>query len=256
MYDEPCRPFPWNGAYRASFLKDAKIHFPEGLPLGEDQVFSFSTVGRAQGIRFSSARLYGYRVSRKDSAMALFADNHSLRIDQHLTMISSILDEWESQGRLTGESANNMARFVCDFIVPDLFLVDYEADLERLCGRYRDILLSHFSNIVSFDKISDCPSCLWTSDILKGFDLSALFSGNSKYRYTAKRAGRRAALRCFRADSLKRIRSVLGIASRRALEEAAELNAAYRDDAALSEAELASFEDDYANLTKVYDRRD
>lgn len=245
MFDEPCRPFPWNGAYRSSFIKNAGVHFPEGLPLGEDQVFSFATVSRASGVMFSSARLYRYRVSRKDSAMAMLAENYTARIGHHLSAASAILDEWELQGRMEGDSAMKMARFVSDFIVPDLFEIKMTSDLRSLCDRYRAILLRYFSEFGSFSELSGCPSGIWSQAIIEGDDSCALFSRRSFYSYAAAQYGRRAALGCVRADIASSVRAFFGIPHGK---KDASLDDAYANDDAFCVRECMKFEGEYARI--------
>lgn len=145
VFEMNSRPFPWNGAYRTSFLRDKGICFPVGITLGEDQVFSFKTLGRARRTRFLSDSLYRYRLSRKNSAMAAMAEHPRQRLKKHLVVIGAILDDWADQGRLDSESGRAMLVFAASFVMLDILQIR-RADIRcELLGEFRDIVLCHYS---------------------------------------------------------------------------------------------------------------
>lgn len=145
VFEMNSRPFPWNGAYRTSFLRDGGICFPVGVTLGEDQVFSFKTLGRARRTRFLSDSLYRYRLSRKNSAMAAMAEHPKQRLKKHLVVIGAILDDWADQGRLDGEGGRAMLIFAASFVMLDILQIR-KADIRaELLGEFRDIVLRHYS---------------------------------------------------------------------------------------------------------------
>lgn len=145
VFEANSRPFPWNGAYRTAFLRDNLITFPVGISLGEDQVFSFKTLGRASRTRFISDCLYRYRLSRKNSAMSTFTASPAKRLSKHLDVIDAILDDWALQGRTAGESGRAMLIFVCSFVMMDILQIVKRDSRVSLLTRFREILLAHFS---------------------------------------------------------------------------------------------------------------
>lgn len=145
LFETNARPFPWNGAYRTSFLRDNHITFPVGLTLGEDQVFSFKTLGRSTRTRLMSVSLYRYRLSRKNSAMTLVSKRPVERLNKHLDVIDAILKDWRDQGRLGGESGRAMLVFVCSFVMLDILELKKKTARYDLASRFRDILLGYYS---------------------------------------------------------------------------------------------------------------
>lgn len=145
LFETNARPFPWNGAYRTSFLRDNHITFPVGLTLGEDQVFSFKTLGRSARTRLMSVSLYRYRLSRKNSAMTLVSKRPVERLNKHLDVIDAILEDWRDQGRLGGESGRAMLVFVCSFVMLDILELKKRTARYDLASRFRDILLGYYS---------------------------------------------------------------------------------------------------------------
>ena len=168
LFETNARPFPWNGAYRTSFLKDNHITFPVGLTLGEDQVFSFKTLGRSARTRLMSVSLYRYRLSRKNSAMTLVSKRPVERLNKHLDVINALLEDWRDQGRLGGESGRAMLVFVCSFVMLDILELKKKTARYDLASRFRDILLGYYS-------VQDM-SLLLNEDRLKKPLLFTLFS--------------------------------------------------------------------------------
>lgn len=204
VFDVPSRPFPWNGAYRASFLRESGITFPEGVALGEDQVFSFSTLARARGVLLSSERLYRYRVARADSAMALAARDLAERVGKHLDVVSLVLDDWIAAGRMEGQSARRMLTFVLDFIMPNIIELDDDAGRDALLARFRAILRGRFTadEIGSWlrgDRILD-----WVLRVYD-YDGDASTYRGRMYDYVAAMWGRRESLRRRAGDMGRRL---------------------------------------------------
>lgn len=194
VFEMNSRPFPWNGAYRTSFLRERGICFPVGVTLGEDQVFSFKTLGRARRTRFLSDSLYRYRLSRKNSAMAAMAEHPKQRLKKHLIVIEAILDDWADQNRLDGESGRAMLIFAASFVMLDILQMRKPAIRAELLGEFRDIILRHYG-------VDDIASLL-AEDRLKGplLDLCGSekdplsFGRMSVYPFVASLYGYRAAI--------------------------------------------------------------
>lgn len=200
VFIEHSRPFPWNGAYRRSFLVQNGIRFPEGVSLGEDQVFSFATLSRANGTAMLSDCLYRYRVSRKDSAMARASKSLSDRVQKHLRVVELILDDWKAAGRMNGESARRILTFVADFITPNIIELTDDADRDALLVDFRDILVRRFtmqeiSSWLNGDRVLKWIERIYTYD----GDFRP-FKGMALYSFVASVSGYK--------ESLTRLRSV------------------------------------------------
>lgn len=187
------RPFPWNGAYRLSFLRDHELYFPVGLTLGEDQVFSFATLGRSSRTKLLSDSLYDYRLSRKDSAMCLMAQDEKLRLEKHLQVVDCIMADWGKQGRFEGESGRSMLLFVSDFLVFDLLNTKNQVDRAELLRELQRILSRHLT-------IDEIAQLLAGDRILKFYqqllaqDGPASFGVSSIYSFVAELKGYKAAV--------------------------------------------------------------
>lgn len=187
------RPFPWNGAYRLSFLRDHELYFPVGLTLGEDQVFSFATLGRSSRTKLLSDSLYDYRLSRKDSAMCLMAQDEKLRLQKHLQVVDCILADWGKQGRFEGESGRSMLLFVADFLVFDLLEIRNQADREELLRELQRIL-SKYLTIDEIEQLLSGDRILKFYQQLLAQDGPASFGASSIYSFVAELKGYKAAV--------------------------------------------------------------
>ena len=187
------RPFPWNGAYRLSFLRDHGLYFPVGLTLGEDQVFSFATLGRSSRTKLLSDSFYYFRLSRQDSAMCLMAQDEKLRLQKHLQVVDCIMADWDKQGRFEGESGRSMLLFVADFLVFDLLNIKNQADREELLQGLQRVLSKYLT-------IDDIGQLLASDRILKFYqqllaqDGPVSFGASSVYSFVAQLKGYKAAV--------------------------------------------------------------
>lgn len=143
IFEKPSRPFPWNGAYRTAFLKDNGIVFPEGLALGEDQVFAFSTLARSSRTIMISDCLYEYLVERGDSAMSSFGENYIKKLESHERVVSEILRDWSAGGYIE-RAYEELLGFVNDFHLVQLCVMPPCEDKKRLLGSFRCVLREHF----------------------------------------------------------------------------------------------------------------
>ena len=194
IFETNARPFPLNGAYITSFLRDSHITFPVGLTLGEDQVFSFKTLGRSVRTRLMSESLYRYRLSRKNSAMALVSKRPVERLNKHLDVIDAILEDWRDQGRLDGESGRAMLVFVCSFVMLDILELKKRADRYDLASRFRDILLRYYSVQDMSVLLNEDRLKKPLLDLCSASDGAGVFSRMSIYTVVASIYGYKAAL--------------------------------------------------------------
>lgn len=204
IFDEHTRPFPWNGAYRTSFIKQNDIRFPENLSLGEDQVFSFATLGRSRATQLIPDQLYYYRLSREDSLTALASGDKMRRLSTHQRVVNAILDDWRTQGHMEGESASRILDFICIFLLFDIF------EFRDLRGR--DTLLSSLSGLLHAQMGRD-ELCRWASSegvrrwLLSVYDYEddpGAFGQGAVYGLTRAIYGRKAAL-------LRRMRDIRNV---------------------------------------------
>lgn len=195
IFEEHSRPFPWNGAYRTSFVRDRGLRFPEGLSLGEDQVFSFATLCRSRMTQLIPEQLYRYRLSRKDSLTAIASGDMVQKLATHQEVVRAIMDDWHSAGLMQGESASRMLDFVCIFLLFDIF------ELEDETGR--DQLLSSLSALLR-DQMGRDDLLRWASGpgvrdiLLRVYDYdgdSVPFGKRGVYELTRAIYGRKAVLR-------------------------------------------------------------
>ena len=195
VFSEHSRPFPWNGAYRAAFLRECGARFPVGVPLGEDQVYSFATLARARGVALLSDRLYRYRVSRADSAMARAARDLAERVDKHLTVTEKILDDWAAAGRMQGESARRMLTFVADFVLPNICELTSDGARDRLLRRLQQILASRFAEKDLDAWLGGDRVLAWLRRVYAYAGDARPFGGSAIYGLTGALYGRRAEVR-------------------------------------------------------------
>ena len=195
IFDEHSRPYPWNGAYRTSFIKDKGIRFPEDLTLGEDQVFSFATLSRSRKTKLIHTPLYRYRLSRKDSLTSLASCDELSRLLEHQRVVRAILKDWRSCGLMVGESATRMLDFVYTFLLFDICEMADDSDRNLLLESFSQLLNDEFSRS-EIERLASGPGvCKW---LLRIFDYAGefeLFNNNAIYGVVRSIYGRKASLR-------------------------------------------------------------
>lgn len=115
LFKENSRPYMWRSAFSRKLLDDGGVRFPEGLPVGEDQVFYFRAYPRSSKTAFISDKLYEYRVAREGSAMDAAAGDDAARVRDHVAVVEAIAGEWADQGwfaRYGWETLGWLAEFV------------------------------------------------------------------------------------------------------------------------------------------------
>lgn len=195
IFDEHSRPYPWNGAYRTSFIKDKGIRFPEDLTLGEDQVFSFATLSRSRKTKLISAKLYRYRLSRKDSLTSLASVDDYSRLLEHQRVVERIVEDWRLNGLMTGESATRILDFVYTFLLFDICELADDSIRDRLLKSFSELLNKEFelSEIVQF--ASGPGVGKWLVRIFEYNGDPGQFSYSSIYDVVRSIYGRRASAR-------------------------------------------------------------
>lgn len=98
LFKENSRPYMWRSAFSRRLLDAGGVRFPEGLPVGEDQVFYFSAYPRSAKTAFLSDKLYEYRAARGGSAMDAAGGDDLARVRDHVAVVEAIAGEWAEQG--------------------------------------------------------------------------------------------------------------------------------------------------------------
>ena len=181
------------------------MRFPAGIALGEDQVFCFAALARARGTALLSARLYRYRLSRTDSAMARAAQDLAGRVDKHLTVVEAILDDWAAAGRMEGESARRMLTFVADFVLPNICELTDDAARDRLLARLRQILAARLSEEDLGAWLGGDRVLAWLRRVYNYSGDARSFGGSAIYGLTGALYGRRAEARRRASDARNRL---------------------------------------------------
>ena len=203
VFDRHARPFPWNGAYRVSFLRENNLHFPEDLALGEDQVFSFATLCRSRATKLLSEKLYRYRMSRNDSLTALAAADKVERLLTHQRVVQAILDDWREMGLMHGESGTRILDFICMFLLFDIFELEDLASRDGLLCSLRELLRSQFSGADISSLSSGEGVRSWLMKVYSYDGSPESFGRRAVYGLTGALYGRKAAFRRIVADVFK-----------------------------------------------------
>lgn len=206
------RPFPWNGAYRLSFLREYNLYFPIGLTLGEDQVFSFATLGRSSRTKLLSDSLYEYRLSRKDSAMCVMAQDEKLRLQKHLQVVDRIMVDWAKQGRFEGESGRSMLLFVADFLIFDVLNLEDQEGRKELLSELQRILSKHLTIDEIVQMLSDDRILKFYQKLLD-HDGPSSFGASSVYSFVAELKGYKAAVFMFIDRAKSSLLAAFGIST-------------------------------------------
>lgn len=103
----------WRGLYRASFIEEHHIRFPEGMFLAEDMAFNLDVLKKASWIAITRHRLYNYLV-RTDSISGTLGTAGPKRYLRMFHEMRKRFDVFESEytglaasGSLSGEAEDN-----------------------------------------------------------------------------------------------------------------------------------------------------
>ncbi len=100
----------WNKLYKRSFLINSQIHFKTDLKCAQDYYFNMRIFPRAKKIEFIPDRIYNYR---RDSAGSISSRNKGyVRMQSHLKVIDSVLEDWNKNGFLIGSEKKVLTLFV------------------------------------------------------------------------------------------------------------------------------------------------
>lgn len=99
--EESARPFLWLHFIKRELIeKGNKLRFNETMEMGEDQLFQFEYVPKAESVMVLEDKLYNYRIGRNCSLMQLYEKQRLKKFDSHILLISSVIEAWQKQGLL------------------------------------------------------------------------------------------------------------------------------------------------------------
>ena len=94
-------PLMCNKLYRRSLLEQGHHRFNTSLALGEDHAFQFIVFPQAKIVSSVRDHIYHYRCGRSDSAVFSSDSDPMLRAQQHLSLVSYVLEYWEEHDLLS-----------------------------------------------------------------------------------------------------------------------------------------------------------
>lgn len=96
--ENSARPFLWLHFIRRDLLeKNGKIRFDENMEIGEDQLFQFSYVPKAESVMVIEDRIYNYRINRSSSIMQLYEKQRMKKFNSHIELISKVIENWKKE---------------------------------------------------------------------------------------------------------------------------------------------------------------
>ena len=99
--EESARPFLWLHFIKRELIeKGDKLRFNETMEMGEDQLFQFEYVPRAESVMVLEDKLYNYRIGRNCSLMQLYEKQRMKKFDSHILLISKVIESWKDRGLL------------------------------------------------------------------------------------------------------------------------------------------------------------
>ena len=99
--EESARPFLWLHFIKRQIIEEGeKLRFNETMEMGEDQLFQFEYVPRAQSVMVLEDKLYNYRIGRNCSLMQLYEKQRMKKFDSHILLISKVIESWKKRGLL------------------------------------------------------------------------------------------------------------------------------------------------------------
>lgn len=118
-------PMVWNKMFRTVFLKSSGVLFDERLKIAEDHLFDLMIFPKAQRVKFTSQKVYIYRVARQDSAMQKRQNDKGYF---HVKFAEIIYDNWEQQSKTDRE---RLANYLLDFLYSTLLEMPYFCEIAK-----------------------------------------------------------------------------------------------------------------------------
>lgn len=190
LFKESSSPYAWRTACRRDSLLESGTQFNESLPCGEDLAFQFALYPRLSRVTLIPDKLIHYRVSRKGSAMDLRLSNPSKMAHDHVSIVSSVFQDWKNLGILDS-MAFEALDWASDFVMLRVFQLD-EKDELPLLDPLKSALASCFDEQLLLDYAESGVGSGFVNAIV--FDRGqAIGSARRKvvHRYLAATCGRR-----------------------------------------------------------------
>ena len=96
--ENSARPFLWLHFIKRDLLeKNGRVRFDESMEIGEDQLFQFSYIPKADSVMVIDDRIYNYRIGRSSSIMQLYEKQRMRKFDAHIELISKVIEDWKKK---------------------------------------------------------------------------------------------------------------------------------------------------------------
>ena len=148
--EEGARPYVWNCAYRAEFLRQNNITFDEEVALGEDNLFQFTAYPLAKVTQFIPDKLYCYNYLRFNSAMLHFLSDSAKHCRCHLLLVDKIISVLKKNTDFSALKDDFLV-WEYPFLRADFYIVKGKK-LKELSGELRAI---HKKHGISLRKLKD-----------------------------------------------------------------------------------------------------
>jgi hypothetical protein len=131
--------FSWRFAFKTEFIKSNKLYFDETLKYGEDVIYNFVTLEKANGILSISNKLYNYRHFRPDSLMGKVVVDKVKHFNEQI----KILSRWVEATKVKeiGVTAS-VVDYVVDFIWNIIMQMDVNVR-QKYILEFRDWLIEN-----------------------------------------------------------------------------------------------------------------
>ena len=121
LFKEYSRPYACRTAVSRRLLQEHSIGFEPGIKLGEDQIFLFDVYPWSKKTVLSSEALYIYNMRGESATHTITAaDQLEAKLNQHLSVISTIAKHWKNFGFSTNFCASELLEWFIDFLTLDI----------------------------------------------------------------------------------------------------------------------------------------
>ena len=142
LFKDKARPYICRTAVSKYLLQRESIQFQPGVKLGEDQIIYFLIYPTSKKTILSPEQLYIYNMNHESATHSNAANDKGAlqRLDEHLLVIGTIMQEWSSRG-FSSLCQSELLDWMLDFVMFDISnLPDYKK------YQYYSNLISTFSN--------------------------------------------------------------------------------------------------------------
>lgn len=143
LFKDKSRPYICRTAVASQLLKRENIKFEPNIALGEDQIIYFLLYPLAKRVVLSPDQLYVYNMNIESAthSNALSEEGNLKRLEQHLSVVETILHEWKKR-KLGAQYSAQLLDWLLDFVMfdinslPDNLSKQYFSRLEKALRDY------------------------------------------------------------------------------------------------------------------------